>query len=358
MSDDKRALIGTAFDALVAGASGNARALALLAAKADQAGDRGRAHAVARQSLALAPDDPEIAAIANAVIAANVPIWHFHMMRDAERNAAYQAAITRAVRPGMRVLDVGSGSGLLAMMAARAGAGSVVSCEVDPAIAAVATDIVARNGFADRVTVINAHSGALDVDRDLGGPVDLVISEIIGKDVVCEHVLPSLRDVARRLLRPGGQMLPAAAEVRIALADWQGYDGIPALPDQCGFDLTPFNQLQPPRWSTNVGDRRLSLCSDPLTLMRFDLASNGAPDVTASVALAALGGRVNGVVQWARLQLDAQGWFENHPAHGRWSSWACQFFPFAQPVDATAGQAIRVGGRVVADLLRLWKEAG
>ena len=358
MSDDKRALIGTAFDALVEGASGNARALALLAAKADQAGDRGRAHAVARQSLALAPDDPEIAAIANAVIAANVPIWHFHMMRDAERNAAYQAAITRAVRPGMRVLDVGSGSGLLAMMAARAGAASVVSCEVDPAIAAVATDIVARNGYADRVTVINAHSGALEVDRDLGGPVDLVISEIIGKDVVCEHVLPSLRDVARRLLRPGGQMLPAAAEVRIALADWQGYDGIPALPDQCGFDLTPFNQLQPPRWSTNVGDRRLSLCSEPLTLMRFDLASDGAPDVTASAALAARGGRVNGVVQWARLQLDAQGWFENHPAHGRWSSWACQFFPFAQPVDATAGQAIRVGGRVVADLLRLWKEAG
>ncbi len=358
MSDDRLALIGTAFDALVAGASGNARALALLAAKADQAGDKRRAHAVARQSLALAPDDPEIAAIANAVIAADVPIWHFHMMRDADRNAAYQAAITRAVRPGMRVLDVGSGSGLLAMMAARAGAASVVSCEVDPAIAAVATGIVARNGYADRVTVINAHSGALDVDRDLGGPVDLVISEIIGKDVVCEHALPSLRDVARRLLRPGGQMLPAAAEVRVALADWQGYDGIPALPDQCGFDLTQFNHLQPPRWSVNVGDRRLSLHSEPHTLMRFDLSSDGTHDVTASAVLEASGGRVNGVVQWARLQLDAEGWFENRPAHGSWSSWACQFFPFSASVETRPGQAMRIGGRVVADLLRLWKEAG
>lgn len=356
--DEDRRLGGAAFDALVAAAAGKPLALALLAAKAAEAGEHARARAVAGKALALAPSDPEIAAIANAVIAAETPLWHFHMMRDAQRNAAYEAAIVRAIRPGMRVLDVGAGSGLLAMMAVRAGAASVVSCEMDGAIADVAREIVARNGFADRITILNCHSGEIDADRDLGGPVDLVVSEIIGKDVVCERVLPSLRDVAQRLLKPGGQMIPLAAEVRVALAYWTGYEDIPALPDQCGFDLTPFNRLQPSRWSTNVGDRRLALRSEDGALMRFDLASGGLADVTGAVPLAASGGPVNGVIQWAGIQLDESGWFENRPAHGAWSSWACQFFPFARTIDTRAGQSVRVGGRVVSDRLRIWGMAG
>ena len=346
-----------AFDALVTAADGKPLALALLSAKALEGGNKARARAIANRAIGLAPSDPQIVAIASAVIAADVPLWHFHMMRDEPRNAAYEAAIVRAVTPGMRVLDVGSGSGLLAMMAMRAGAVSVVSCEMDSAIADVAREIVAMNGFADRITILNSHSGNLDVDRDLGGPVDLVVSEIIGKDVVCEHVLPSLRDVARRLLKPGGRMIPAAAEVRVALAYWQGFEDVPARVDQCGFDLTPFNRLQPPRWSIKIGDRRLALKGRGETLMRFDLTSDAVPDVTARVALRANGGPVNGVVQWARLQLDEDGWFENQPQHGARSSWACQFFPFAETIDTAAGQGVRIGGRVVADLLRLWKEA-
>lgn len=354
---ENRRLGSAAFDALVSAADGQPLALALLAAKALEGGDAARARVVAGRAMALAPSDPEVVAIASAVVAADVPMWHFHMMRDETRNAAYEAAIARAVRPGMRVLDVGAGSGLLAMMAVRAGAASVVSCEMDGAVAGIAREIVARNGFADRITIINAHSGDLDAERDLGGPVDLVVSEIIGKDVVCERVLPSLRDVARRLLKPGGTMIPLAAEVRVALAYWQGYEDIPALPDQCGFDLTPFNRLQPPRWSMSVGDRRLALRSGGGTLMRFDLASGAAADVTGSIMLDSSGGPANGVVQWARLQLDDHGWFENHPGHGARSSWACQFFPFGQSIDTIAGQPVRIGGRVVTDRLRIWKGA-
>src|SRR5205807_9885921 len=50
-----------------------------------------------------------------------IPPWHFVMMNDGARNAAYDAAIRRAAA-GKRVLDIGTGAGLLAMMAARAGA--------------------------------------------------------------------------------------------------------------------------------------------------------------------------------------------------------------------------------------------
>ena len=73
--------------------------------------------------------------------------YHFHMINDATRNDAYEAAIVRALagRGGALVLDVGAGTGLLSMMAARAGA-RAVACEMVPELAAAATRIVAANG--------------------------------------------------------------------------------------------------------------------------------------------------------------------------------------------------------------------
>lgn len=348
------ALIDAAFEPLVAAAAGDALKLAVLAMRAGKA-NKLRALAVAREALALAPDDPEVLAIARSVLAADVPLWHFAMMRDDPRNAAYQAAVERAVQPGMRVLDIGSGSGLLAMMAARAGAAHVFTCEADPAIAAVTQQIVTANGFADRITVFNRHSTSLDADADLGGPVDLIISEIIGVDLVCEKALPSLADAKRRLLAPGGTMIPTIGEIRVALAWWDGYAEIPAQADQCGFDLSAFNQLAPCRWKIDVGTRRLHVRSDEAALMSFDLTTTTVPDRHAALMLQSTGGAVNGVIQWIGLQLDEDGWFDNPPAHGAISSWACIFFPFPAPIDTAAGQPVQIAARVIGDALRIWQ---
>ena len=59
--------------------------------------------------------------------------WHYRMINDGARNGAYDRAIAAAVRrmgPQAPVLDIGSGSGLLAMMAARAGAVDVTACDL------------------------------------------------------------------------------------------------------------------------------------------------------------------------------------------------------------------------------------
>jgi type II protein arginine methyltransferase len=73
--------------------------------------------------------------------------WHFRMLNDVSRNSAYDEAITRAVHRGLtRVLDIGAGTGLLSMMAARAGADAVFGCELSNAFVDVARRAVEANG--------------------------------------------------------------------------------------------------------------------------------------------------------------------------------------------------------------------
>src|SRR6266571_558677 len=96
-----------------------------------------------------------------------IPRWHFAMLNDLERNDAFATALERVVLPGSFVLDIGSGTGLLAMMAARAGADSVITCEASPVLAEMTREIVARHGLSDVITVIPRFSTDLRVGIDL-----------------------------------------------------------------------------------------------------------------------------------------------------------------------------------------------
>lgn len=341
-----------AFEPLVAAAKGNARALIALAREAQRNGDLKRCQELARDALELKSDDPELLSEARTLLSRTVPGWHFPMMLDDIRNQAFQEAIERAVRPDMKVLDIGSGSGLLAMMAARSGAREVHSCEMNPVIAATAKQIVGRNGYADQVTIHAYSSQELDADADLGGRADLVISEIIGKDLVCEKVLPTMQDAVRRLAKPDARFIPQSGQIRVALAHYAKLDER-KIGEVCGFDLSPFNQLRQARCSVPVNDPAMALRGEVAEPFNFDFTTAEPQADRFSLDLIASGGTVNGVVQWFRLQLDEFGAFENSPGPHSSRSWALVFFPFAEPIETDAGDRIGVVARIVKNLLRI-----
>ena len=102
---------------------------------------------------------------------------YLDMLNDAARNAAYLRGVARSVRPGDAVLDVGAGTGLLAMLASRAGASDVSACELSPVIAALAKRTLAANGMlrpsgpaaAGGVRLLAARSDQLSARRPSGG---------------------------------------------------------------------------------------------------------------------------------------------------------------------------------------------
>jgi len=335
---------------------GRPEAMVALARQYAAIGDRPAAIDLAARALAALPGDGEAATLAAELLSDGVPSWHFGLLRDEVRNQAYDAAIRRAVTPGCTVLEIGTGSGILAMMAARAGA-RVVTCESNPSVAAAARAAIAANGLAERITVVGKPSFALDPATDLPGPADLLVSEIVSNDLLSEGVLPAHGDAVARLIRPGAQVIPARGRIRVALA-YDRHWAEARIGTVEGFDLSAVNRLTRPYREARVDSGRIALRSDPADLFSFDFGA-AAPrrDRRTRLALPASGDAVvNGMLQWIAIDLDDATTYENRPERDGHSCWAPLFWPFSEPLCAKAGQVVTLGGYHTEDRIRLWRE--
>jgi tetratricopeptide (TPR) repeat protein len=236
-----------------------------------------------------------------------IPGWHYAMLNDRARNDAFERAIARAA-PGRRLaLDIGTGSGLLAMMAARAGAERVVACEAIKPLAQVAARIVARNGYADRITVIAKRSTELVVGQDLPQPADLLISEILDAGLLGEGVMRTFRHATATLTTPDATIIPAGATVRGVLIECPMLRRINPISEISGFDLSEFDVFRNPvaHQSFDISREPHRAMSDFFELASFDFRRLPAEEATRSVELqAAADGTVHAIAFWFDLHLD------------------------------------------------------
>jgi SAM-dependent methyltransferase len=139
---------------------------------------------------------------------------HRRMVSDGPRTDSFADAIREVVQPGDVVLDIGTGTGVLAMLAARAGAKHVYAVDASN-VARIAIDLVAANGFADKVEVIYGDARDLEIPEK----ANVIISEWLGCFGLVEDMLVDVLHARDRLLAPGGWMLPVNMRVMLAPID-------------------------------------------------------------------------------------------------------------------------------------------
>lgn len=133
---------------------------------------------------------------------------HVALLDDRVRTDAFLRAIEAVVRPGDVVLDLGTGTGVLALAAARAGASQVHAVERG-AMAAGAEALFRENGFADRIVLHRADSSHVELPRR----ADVLVTETVGNEPLAERTIEYVRDARRRLLVSSPRTVPAALTV-------------------------------------------------------------------------------------------------------------------------------------------------
>lgn len=306
------------------------------------------------QALALKPDFVEAQLLQSKLRTRMLPLWHVPMVNDAPRNDAYETAIKAQVKPGDLVLEIGTGSGLLAMMAARAGA-QVVTCEAVPWIAETARAVIAANGLSDRITVVNTLSTALQVGGVLPRPADVLLSEIVASDFLSERIIPAVADARARLLKPDARILPARGGVRCALAGGDLLEMHLFTGPTSGFDLSAFNRLYPRsvRYDARlVQPVALSVAADPFT---FDFTGGPIPasEQVRFILPANTDGRCAALAQWVWLDFGDGVTFENSPfVDSPASGWQPGFYLPDRPFDVKRGQGVTIDA--LHDSFNVW----
>lgn len=277
---------------------------------------------------------------------------HIRMLDDAARTSSFQTAIRRLVRPSDVVLDIGTGTGILAVTAALAGARHVYAIETT-AMARVAERLVEANGVADRVTVLEAHS----FDVELPERADVLVSEIIGDDPLGERILSTFADARERLLVEAARIIPSRLQILVLPLEVPA-EKIEALrftdsrtavwSDRYGIDCRPLVALSDARshrFKVNSHDvRPWKRLAEPLIVADIDLlrAQQEPLDVEMSVRTTS-SGTLNGLLVFFDADLGPGARISLHPEIATPSnSWGNLVCVPAAAIDVEPGQELRL----------------
>jgi protein arginine N-methyltransferase 1 len=284
--------------------------------------------------------------------------YHRTLIADHVRNAALTAALAAVIVPGRTVVaDIGTGTGLLGLIAARLGARKVYMYEV-AAVGAVAAEIVRANRWAGGVCEVLGGDS-----RDMIDPprADVVISETLGNYAFEEGIVATLGDAVARHLAPGGVVIPSAVTQSAApvvtprihreLAVWDGVgDRLGLGPIDLGIarTMSANNAYVRPFDPADLLDGgRSAVAWDTVDVARSGASSSRKGEMTWRLPA---GATVYGfAVWWTATLVPATATrpaivLSTAPDAPR-THWEQLYFPLRDPVTATVGTSITLAIR-------------
>lgn len=231
------------------------------------------------------------------------------MLGDKHRMAFYHEAISRHIKPGDRVIDLGTGTGILAAFASRQGASKVYAID-HSSILNHAKQLAVENGI-ENVDFKEVHSMEFYLDKQ----VDVILHEQVGDFLFDEAMVPNVSDLRDRLLKPGGLILPSQFELfcePMTLHDDWRVPYIWELTDVHGFDFSSIKRSRP----ENPEYYRLVSCDpgmvkhflgEPSPMLEVDLHTITESTLPASVKFTRKvkrAGLIDGLVVFMKAKVD------------------------------------------------------
>jgi protein arginine N-methyltransferase 1 len=282
----------------------------------------------------------------------NTMLLHTVILNDRVRTSSFLEGIRDVVRPDDIVVDIGTGTGVLAIAAAHAGARHVYAIESGK-IGEVAQNLFKANSLADRITLIKGHSTKINLPER----ADVLVSEIIGEEPLEEKVLEVMMDARSRFLKPTARLLPCAIQVfglpvtipetvrrslvftPQALQDWQAWYNIKFSP------LAEIGQNSSYKFYFRPSSiRDWKSLSTPMLLadIDFSLCKETQIENTATITIDTPG-ELNGLIAYFKLSITPNRSLTTHPASvDKDNHWWNPVQVFVDPLSLRAGDQLEV----------------
>lgn len=270
--------------------------------------------------------------------------YHRTLIADHIRNDAFEAALARVIRKGETVLaDIGAGTGLLGLMAARLGAREVYLYEAAE-VAGVAQEVLRRNR-ARNCHLMPCHSTEMqDPPR-----ADVVVSETLGNYPFEENIIETLNDAVRRHLKRGGTVIPGRLAQFVAPVTSNRFHTELTAWERVGRDI----DLSPAQFMSlnNIYVRTIT----PADLLDDGHSARCWDEIDFSVVNRSTrkgearwhpqsGATIYGFATWWSAELAAGVTLSTAPEAPR-THWEQLYFPLLRPIQVRGGDTIAISLR-------------
>jgi type II protein arginine methyltransferase len=271
-----------------------------------------------------------------------IPRWHFEMLNDEKRNAAFEKVLTSAITPDTVVFDIGSGTGLLAMMAARAGAKETVTCEMVAPLAELTRDIVARNGLADRIVTLGKKSTSVVIGNQMKRKANLLVTETVDCGLLGEGIVPSIAHAKANLLTEDARIVPCGATVYAMVVESARLRNLNSAQTAANFDVSLINQYATAQYfPVRLAAFDYIPLTDPFKVFYFDFVNGSIVPDQKTISVNALRDGVGQcIIFWFSMDLDAETAISNEP--GSNTHWEQALQCLESDVHLRAGEKLTI----------------
>ncbi|MBO38317.1 MAG: hypothetical protein CMM75_03940 [Rhodospirillaceae bacterium] len=296
-----------------------------------------------RAALNIDPNNFKAQSGLDLTLALTLPQWHSAMLNDEIRNQAFEKAIKSAVKPGCSVLDIGTGTGLLAMVASRAGAKRVIGCESVEFLAEAAKEIVQQNYLEDKISILHKWSKDLTIGEDIAEPVDIIIAEIVDTGLLGENIIAVISDARRRLGKPGATTIPCGAKVYAAPIESKEIALERRVSMANGFNISLLNSLRPNIYiQTDLSKYDWRMLAEPVQIFDLDFTRDQPLLKQESFCLTPHSdGTAHCIAFWFDLHLSQTVTLSTAPEKPA-THWKQAVYTFSDPVEIKQNEPIRM----------------
>jgi len=245
------------------------------------------------------------------------------LLNQKSRIEKFDMALRKVVTPESYVIDLGTGSGVLALLAAKAGARKVTAVDINPECIDYARKAAIMNGLTDRVEWFVGHFSEFHPSEH----ADVVVCEMLSPMMLVEQQVTACSHAVRHLLKRNGCMIPQAATAWVVPVE------SPVMWNR--FEICELRFPRVPQTAASDDVRDLSAAQKLVTFDFSTLSSLDAVDRELSFEILETGTLHGFVGFFESMLLDDIMLSMN-------DGWRELFLPLGEPANVVRGQAVKV----------------